>query len=79
MLDVKYNFKNMFKEDTLCPLCKKCNDTQEHLISCEKIHESPMVTIRYVDLFSKNIKMQLKTFKALEESREKRKKIFEII
>lgn len=79
MLDVKYNFKNMFKEDTLCPLCQKHNDSQEHLLSCEKIHETPIITTRYMDLFSKNIKMQLQIFKALEESWDKRKKLVESI
>ena len=79
MSDVKSNFKNMFKEDTLCPLCKVFSDTQEHLLSCEKIHETTMTTIEYNDLFSKNLKKQLNIFTKLEESWEKRRKILEDI
>ena len=38
-----------------------------------------MTTIEYNDLFSKNLKKQLKTFTKLEESWEKRRKFLEDI
>ena len=31
---VKNNFRNMFPDNTLCPLCERNIDTQEHIILC---------------------------------------------
>ena len=30
---IKENFKNMHKDNTLCPICERFSDSQEHLIN----------------------------------------------
>jgi hypothetical protein len=35
----KYNFKNG-NQEVMCPLCKKCQDTQEHGLTCEIITQA---------------------------------------
>ena len=32
---VKNNFRNMYSDNTLCPLCERFIDTQEHIILCQ--------------------------------------------
>ena len=37
-LNCKANFKNKFKEtDTLCPLCSREEDTQQHMMVCTEL------------------------------------------
>ena len=58
MLDVKTNFKNRFV-DLLCPL--GCNenmeDTQQHLLVCEKLRDSSMVLKipEYDEIFDQDV------------------------
>ena len=32
---IKENFKTMYKENTLCPICERSPDTQEHVTQCK--------------------------------------------
>ena len=32
---IKENFKNMHKDNTLCPICERFSDSQEHLLQCQ--------------------------------------------
>ena len=33
---IKINFRHMYSSEvTLCPICEKCVDTQEHVLQCE--------------------------------------------
>ena len=32
---IKENFKNMHKGNTLCPICERFSDSQEHLLQCQ--------------------------------------------
>ena len=39
MIEVKCNYKNKYKVNRVCDLCKTEEDTTEHMIfGCEKIH-----------------------------------------
>ena len=39
MIEVKCNYKNKFKDSTKCELCKKEDDTTEHMIfNCDILH-----------------------------------------
>ena len=58
MLQLKCNFKNKYsKKDFQCPL--KCNleDSQKHLLLCEKLELNQITKQlpQYEDLFSENV------------------------
>ena len=36
---IKSNFKNMYSNNTLCPLCERTEDTQSHLLSCKVLQD----------------------------------------
>ena len=36
---IKENFKNMHKDNTLCPICERFSDSQEHLIQCQVLQD----------------------------------------
>ena len=61
MFNVKNNFRNNYRQsDTLCPLCKMNEDSQEHLFQCEKIKEVVANTAtKYEDIFSKELDLSL--------------------
>ena len=55
---VKNNFRNNYKNtNTLCPLCEKENDDQEHVFVCEKIVQQygRHIFNKYTDIFSDDI------------------------
>jgi hypothetical protein len=62
MLNVKTNFKNKYPKDRRnCPLGCKMEDSQEHLLTCEKISDrlglssvSTLTQPQYDDLFSED-------------------------
>ena len=35
--NIKANFTSFYKNDILCPLCNKVEDTQQHLLECDII------------------------------------------
>ena len=37
MIDVKNNYKGKYKNDRICPICKRENDTIKHLFQCTKV------------------------------------------
>ena len=58
MLDVKTNYKNRYK-DLLCPLgcSENMEDTQQHLLVCEKLGDSSMVLKipEYDEIFDQDV------------------------
>ena len=58
MLDVKTNYKNRYK-DLLCPLgcSENMEDTQQHLLVCEKLRDSSMVLKipEYDEIFDQDV------------------------
>ena len=56
MFNVKNNFRNNYRQtDILCPLCKKEEDSQEHLFKCETIAlslDNVTINVVYEDIFS---------------------------
>ena len=75
MLDVKCNFKNLYK-CLLCPLCEKEEDSQEHIMNCEIINDGENEN-EYLDIFGTNIEKQVKVARVLMEALEERRKIIE--
>ena len=60
MTEVKHNFRNKYA-DQICPLCKSEEDTQYHLINCQRILENcpdlaENINIEYEDIFSNGSK-----------------------
>ena len=54
MFECKNNFRKKYK-DSLCPLCLKEDDTQEHLFKCDVLHDTtPEEDLPYDDIFSKD-------------------------
>ena len=43
------NFKTKYKENILCELCQKFEDSQEHLLECDQLDRSGYDSILYID------------------------------
>ena len=74
MLDIRANYSGQH-EDTLCPLCSREEDTQQHLMVCEKLcdHWTGVSTLpEYENLFEKNIDDKIKVSRVLMSQLEKR-------
>ena len=66
---VKNNFRNNYlNTNTLCPLCNREEDTQEHLFQCKNILEQYQLqcTYQYNDIFSKDNETLLGVTKELK-------------
>ena len=59
--EIKTNFKTYNKDDLLCPLCLRNEDTQEHCLECPKlknIAENTNENIDYDQIYSDNVLAQ---------------------
>ena len=85
MLNVRTNFKNKYPKDRRnCPLGCKMEDSQEHLLSCEKISDklglssvSTLTQPQYDDLFSEDNMKQNQIAAILNERIKVREKMLE--
>ena len=78
MIKVRNNYKKSGKNE--CPLCNKNEDTQEHLLKCQKntynIKEiGTNNNISYTDIFSNNSSEILRTVTILQKAMEDRKEL----
>ena len=76
MLDLKCNFKNKYS-DKNCPNCTQ-EDTQSHLLQCEKLVDASGITIElpnYEDIFASNLQQVLSVSRILNENFTKRNKL----
>ena len=69
-IDVKRNYKNKFKFNMLCSLCKDESEeeSEPHLLRCSKIlsevkNDIDVINAKYGNIFSDNIEDQVKTTK----------------
>ena len=58
--DFKVNTPSVFRNDIMCPLCGKYEDSQEHCLSCEKLPSNTNFSNLYSDIFSNDIQKQVK-------------------
>ncbi len=66
MIDVKNNFRGKY-QNTLCRLCNKSIETQEHILEeCGKIQKSEETKVRKNDLFNKTIDELRETSRKIE-------------
>ena len=57
MLDIKANYKNKYKPNLQCSVCKKEIEDQNHIFEkCEKIHRENETRISKDDLYNEDIK-----------------------
>ena len=78
MVDVKTNFKNKYPKNELkCPFKCDADDTQMHLLECEKLETNTLVKEmpKYQDIFSTNTEKQNKVARMLEGRVQMRKKL----
>ena len=72
MFSVRNNFRNNY-DSTLCPLCAKEVDSQEHLLTCSVIKCYHSTAINYEDIFSddnnilQNVARELKKIVAIRQ------------
>ena len=74
MLDIRANYSGQH-EDTLCPLCSREEDTQQHLMVCEKLCDSVTVVStlpEYKFLFEKNLHDKINVSRLLMSQLQKR-------
>ena len=79
MVDVRCNFKNKYV-DTLCPLCKSDQDTQEHLMVCTVLRDTEIVEEipLYEYLWQKDINKLSQTASILKKQFEKRQEMIKL-
>ena len=77
MFNVRNNFRNNYvAQDTICPVCRECKDSQEHLFDCGPVtlmvdeHEC-----KYEDIFSNDINTLLNVSKVLKQIVKAREKL----
>ena len=61
MIDVRTNFSGSYV-DLRCPLCKREEDTQKHLLECSKLNvENDLVSSlpTYCDIFSEKLELKV--------------------
>ena len=75
-----YHSKTNVNTDTLCPVCKVEEDTQQHLFKCEKIMDNvdENKNCVYEDIFSEDPEKLLNVGFALKDLIEIREKLLEI-
>ena len=76
MTDVKVNFKGKY-ENLACKICKKENETQDHILKCEKI--STEVSPEYHKIFEKDVQDQVKIAKIFNENIKRRNSILKMV
>ena len=77
MVDIRCNYRGQ-QVSTLCPLCHKEEDSQPHLIHCEKLSDSTALVIstpEYMNLFGDDKEERFRIANILKTQFEKRKKI----
>ena len=68
MFNVKNNFRNQYKANLLCPLCRESDDSQEHLLECRVIlRKLNGEQYCYRDIFSENLVSLLDITKGLKK------------
>ena len=81
MVDVKINFKNKY-DDTLCPLCKSADDTQEHVFSCIKLVTNKNIIIdsdiKYIHIFHSDVNKQYSALRMFNSLWIERKKLLKV-
>ena len=76
-LDVKVNFQGSHNS-LQCELCGKHEDSQESLLSCENLKDSPGLVRHlpvYDDLFAQDVQTQMKIIAILEKKYDLRNKL----
>ena len=64
---IKYNFRQMYQQDLLCPLCERFGDTQDHVLDCQvlKVIQSKEEHIEYMHIYG-NIQQQIEVIQIYE-------------
>ena len=79
--DVKTNFKGKY-ENFECEICLEENESQIHIINCKEIneqHENIEEIPKYEELFSNNVKSQIKIARRFTQNMKIRKKLINTI
>ena len=80
MVNVNENFKNNFQYEDLCPICKKSQDNQNHLLECQKLRDiNPSLNVNrnYLDIFKDDSLKVYESARILIKAFETRKKILD--
>ena len=77
---VKNNFRNNYRNtNILCPLCEKHDDTQQHIMNCEKtIEVMNNFDCSYNDIFSIDIDRLYNVACCLKKLHETREKLLKV-
>ena len=82
MLDIRTNYRGQYLDtDTLCPVCLKEEDTQQHLLVCDQLCESETIVKQvpeYSDLFGENLDKKLLISRVLRKHFQARKKVLKL-
>ena len=76
MIDIRCNYGGKYT-DTLCPLCVKGEDSQPHLLVCEKLDENTDIVTdipEYEEIFQYDLEQKMNTSRILKTQFDKRKK-----
>ena len=77
MLDVRCNYKGSYT-CTLCPVCEQFEDTQSHLLICDKLADTHTMVDTlpvYSNLFGDNLLEKVSVSRILQSQLAKRKEV----
>ena len=66
MLDVRKNFENKYLNNMICQVCLSHSDTQEGVLTCSALNTDVIETVKYGDLFSKNLDVVIPVLKKFQ-------------
>ena len=76
MAPFRENYRGMYPSDSACPLCESGTpDTQQHIISCQKIKLQSSEKIQYSWLFGNNPDKLLKVANVFQEAMKQRESL----
>ena len=68
MFNVRNNFRNQYRTNLICPLCREREDSQEHLLECRVIvRKLNGKQYCYKDIFSENLESLFGIAKGLKK------------
>ena len=77
MLEVRNNFSGSYS-DLICPLCRLCEDSQNHLLECSKLAEEGELVTKipeYDYLFSGNLMQKVEVARTIIAKYKMRRKL----
>ena len=74
MLDVRKNYETKYRNNMTCPACHSHTDTQQEILNCSALNTGNK-TVKYSELFSKDLNIASSALKIYQNKWKKREEI----